>query len=131
MIIGIGTDIVQIERIEKILAKYGDSFKRKILSVSEIEKCNSLKSHNHSRFLAKRFAAKEAISKAFGTGIRARLAFKDIVISNDEMGKPVAQVAPNKLANFDNANLQIDLSIADDHPVAIAFSVISKNSNSN
>lgn len=131
MIIGIGTDIVQIKRIEKIFAKYGDSFKARILSNSEIEKYDSLESHNHSRFLAKRFAAKEAISKAFGTGICGRLAFKDIIISNDEMGKPVAQIAPDKLAHFGDKNLQIDLSIADDYPIAIAFSVISFNSNSN
>ena len=131
MIIGIGTDIVQIERIEKIFAKYGDYFKKRILSNSEIEACDSLKSHNRSRFLAKRFAAKEAVSKALGTGIRGKLAFRDIVISNDEVGKPVAHVAPDKLVNFGDANLQIDLSIADDYPVAIAFSVISKISNYN
>lgn len=129
MIIGIGTDIVQIKRIEKLYEKYGSVFKKRILSLPEIEKCDSLASYKHASFLAKRFAAKEAISKAFGTGISQGLAFKDITISNDLLGKPGVQIAPGNLQSLYGNNLQIDLSIADDYPVAIAFSVISLNAN--
>ena len=130
MIIGIGTDIVQIKRIEKLFERYGNTFKKKILSLQEIEKCDSLASYKQVSFLAKRFAAKEAVSKAFGTGISQGLAFKDITISNDHLGKPGVQIAPGKLQTSHSNNLQIDLSIADDYPVAIAFSVISLNTNS-
>lgn len=126
MIIGIGTDIIQIERIEKVFAKYGNTFKNKILSGKEIEKLDSMPLHKHASFLAKRFAAKEAISKAFGTGISDKLAFKDIIILNNEAGKPYVEIEKNKtnyLSSLDN--IKIDLSLADDYPVAIAFSVIS------
>ena len=131
MIIGIGTDIVQIKRIEKVFAKYGHVFKRRILSRPEIEKFDSLPPHKYINFLAKRFAAKEAVSKAFGTGISEKLAFKDIAIHNDDSGKPNVYVAPEKLKSLmQDSDLQINLSIADDYPVAIAFSVISLKLNS-
>lgn len=115
MIIGIGTDIVQIPRIERILKQYGSRFLEKILSTSEQE-------HNSHRisssFLAKRFAAKEAVAKALGKGIGKPLRFKDISIINNDLGKPQVHVAgqPN--------NEIIELSLSDDYPVAIAFVVI-------
>ena len=78
-IFGIGTDIVNIKRIEKSLKKYGNKFKNKIFSKKEIIYCEKKK--NSGAFYAKRFAAKEALSKALGTGIRKGVKFKNIEIS--------------------------------------------------
>ena len=85
-IFGIGTDIVNIKRLEKSLKKNGNNFKKRIFSKKEIVYCEK-KKYPYSYF-AKRFAAKEALSKALGTGIRKGISFKNIVISNDMLGKP-------------------------------------------
>lgn len=122
MIIGIGTDIVQIPRIEKILAKYGHLFTKRILGDNELNKFRTLSQNKQALYIAKRFAAKESISKAIGSGIATGLAFKDIEILNDSLGKPYTKFAGNKLKN-----LQIDISLSDDYPTALAFAVISRN----
>ena len=85
-IFGIGTDIVNIKRMEKSLKKRGNTFKDRIFSKKEIIYCD--KKNNPYSFYAKRFAAKEALSKALGTGIRKGINFKDIEIVNDNFGKP-------------------------------------------
>ena len=85
-IFGIGTDIVNIKRMEKSLRRNGDAFKKRIFSKNEIIYCERKK--NPSTFYAKRFAAKEALSKALGTGIRKGINFKNIEISNNKFGKP-------------------------------------------
>ena len=85
-IFGIGTDIVNIKRIEHSLKKYGFSFKNRVFSKKEISYCEKKK--NSGAFYAKRFAAKEALSKALGTGIRKDIKFKNIEIHNDSYGKP-------------------------------------------
>ena len=85
-IFGIGTDIVNIKRMKKTLKKNKNNFKKKIFSKREIIYCE--KRENPSSFYAKRFAAKEALSKALGTGIRKGINFKDIEILNDIFGKP-------------------------------------------
>lgn len=116
MLHGIGTDIVEIARIEQIGAK---KLAKKILSPAEIAALEGLSDDKFLRKIAKRFAAKEAISKAFGTGIGAKLAFHDIEISNDAAGKPLASIAGRK-------DLKIHLSISDEKTHAIAFAVIEK-----
>ncbi len=121
MIIGVGTDIVQIPRIEKLLAKYKNQFLERILSKSELAQLSTLSTIKHASFLAKRFAAKEAVAKALGLGIRNSLSFRDIIISNDSKGKPSVSLV-SKIANGKN----ISLSISDDYPIAIAFVVISQ-----
>ena len=85
-IFGIGTDIVNIKRMEQSIKKSGNNFKNKIFSRNEILYCERKK--NPIPFYAKRFAAKEALSKALGTGIRKGINFKNIVITNDNFGKP-------------------------------------------
>ena len=85
-IFGIGTDIVNIKRMEKSLKLHGNKFKKDIFSKNEITYCEKKK--NSGAFYAKRFAAKEALSKALGTGIRKGIKFKNIEISNDFYGKP-------------------------------------------
>ena len=85
-IFGIGTDIVNIKRIEKFLKRHDSKFKNNIFSKNEITYCEKKK--NSGAFYAKRFAAKEALSKALGTGIRKDIKFKNIEIHNDSYGKP-------------------------------------------
>ena len=96
-IFGIGTDIVNIRRIEQSLKKHKFSFKNKIFSKKEISYCEKRK--NSGAFYAKRFAAKEAFSKALGTGIRKGVNLKDIEITNNVHGKPSISLKGN-LANY-------------------------------
>ncbi|ANI81837.1 holo-ACP synthase [Kosakonia oryzae] len=85
-ILGIGTDIVEIARIEAVIARSGDRLARRVLSANEWE---IYQAHQQPvRFLAKRFAVKEAAAKALGTGIRNGLAFNQFEVFNDELGKP-------------------------------------------
>ena len=92
-IFGIGTDIVNIKRMEKCLKLHGNKFKKDIFSKNEITYCENKK--NSGAFYAKRFAAKEALSKALGTGIRKGINFQNIEISNDNLGKPSIKLNGN------------------------------------
>lgn len=82
----LGVDIVEIERIDKIIKEFGDLFLKKVYSDEEIKYCKS--KAKPSQHFAARFAAKEAIAKALGTGFRNSLMLKDIEVRNDENGKP-------------------------------------------
>lgn len=127
MIIGIGTDIVQIPRIEKLLEKYRSIFVERILEPREIKKFNSLSDKSQINFIAKRFAAKEAVGKAFGTGIcNTNLAFRDIAILNDNLGKPYVEIINQKLTQLvPHHKPAINLSLTDDYPIAMAFCIVS------
>ncbi|WP_080848791.1 holo-ACP synthase [Cytobacillus gottheilii] len=87
MIIGIGIDIVELHRIQKLADKH-QKFALRILTVSEYQQFEQLHGERQVEFLAGRFAAKEAYSKAMGTGIGTDLSFQDIEIMKDERGKP-------------------------------------------
>ena len=128
-IFGIGTDIVNIKRLEKSLKLYDKKFKENIFSKNEIAYCEKKK--NPSAFYAKRFAAKEALSKALGTGITRNIKFKYIEVSNDHYGKPsIKLIGPAdkylKL-KIKKRKYNIFLSISDDKPWAQATVVISYN----
>ena len=128
-IFGIGTDIVNVKRMEKSLRGNGDTFKKRIFSKNEIIYCERKK--NPSTFYAKRFAAKEALSKALGTGIRKGIDFKNIEISNDKFGKPSIKLR-GSTANFLKKKIKtkkysIYLSLSDDEPWAQATVIISYN----
>ena len=128
-IFGIGTDIVNIKRMENSLRKNGLSFKNRIFSKKEISYCEGKK--NSSAFFAKRFAAKEAFSKALGTGIRKGINFKNIEILNDHLGKP-SIILKGSTENFLRKKLKtkkysIHLSLSDDKPWAQATVIISYN----
>jgi holo-[acyl-carrier protein] synthase len=86
MILGVGIDIIEVERIAASHEKFGDRFANRILLPAEIAYCRSHK--NPAPFLAARFAAKEAVSKAFGTGIGAQLGWQDIEIRRKDTGEP-------------------------------------------
>jgi holo-[acyl-carrier protein] synthase len=123
-IIGIGTDIVNITRIEDLFKKFGDRFLVKNFHELEISCWSNLQKHQQIGYLAKRFAAKEAIAKALGVGIGKTLAFSDIAIMNDSLGAPKVKIDNNKISGIEDCNIHISLS--DDKPFAIAFVVISK-----
>jgi holo-[acyl-carrier protein] synthase len=123
MIFGIGTDIVEVARIESSIEKFGDEFAKRILADSEIP--SYLDSKIKARFLAKRFAAKEAFSKALGTGLREPATFQNIAVSHDDLGKPILLLA-EALQHFLNTKniTQMHLSISDEKNLALAYVVL-------
>ena len=126
-IFGIGTDIVNIKRIEKILKNKNSNFKKKVFSNAEITYCE--KKSNPYAFYAKRFAAKEAFSKAIGTGINKDISFKNIHVLNNKKGKPYI-ILKGKTASFLKKKVKskkctINLSLSDDIPWAQATVIIS------
>lgn len=126
MIFGIGTDVVEFGRIEKLFADYGERFARRILS--ERERSEFQSNSNQPRFLAKRFAAKEAFAKAAGSGLREPVSLRRISITHDGLGKPVLQF-DETLRNY-LAQLGISahhLSISDERSVVVAFVVLETN----
>ena len=126
-IFGLGTDIVNIKRIENLLEKHGDIFKNKVFSISEIAYCEKKK--NLASYYAKRYAAKEAFLKALGVGISKGFVLKNIEILNDKAGKPLIKLKGKTLLLFKkkikSKKYQIDLSLSDDNPWAIATVIIS------
>ncbi len=123
MIFGIGTDIVEVSRIEESIAQFGDDFAKRILAESEFSSYE--KSAIKPRFLAKRFAAKEAFSKALGTGLRAPATFQNIAVSHDELGKPILLLAPELQRFLNSKNIsKTHISISDEKNLAAAFVVL-------
>tara|TARA_Y100000590_G_scaffold201853_1_gene229351 strand:+ start:266 stop:649 length:384 start_codon:yes stop_codon:yes gene_type:complete len=124
--LGVGVDIIQNSRIKKSLSN--KDFLHRIFSNSEI--LNSKKTINKTQYFSKRFAAKEAFSKALGTGFRKGLNFNDISIVNDRYGKPFIKMN-KKLKNivkkrFKTSKVNIYLSLSDEKKHSIAFVVLSK-----
>ena len=123
MIFGIGTDIVEVARIEASLKQFGDVFAEKVLAESEL--ASFRESHIKARFLAKRFAAKEAFSKALGTGLRAPATFQNIAVSHDDLGKPILMLAAELQAFLSAKKIQkMHISISDEKNLAAAFVVL-------
>ena len=123
-IFGIGTDIVNINRIKKSIKK--DSFVKRIFSTSEIAYCKKRK-NAHTCF-AKRFAAKEALAKSLGTGFRNNLNFKDIEVLNDKVGKPY-YLKSKKISGIIKKRFKIKkfdlfLSISDEKDYSVAFTIL-------
>ena len=125
MIYGIGTDIVESSRIAQSLNRFGERFARRILTDSEWAEYHS--SSKPVLFLASRFAAKEALSKAMGTGLRHPVNLTYITITHDNLGKPFFEFHPelNQLIN-DKGITQHHLSISDEINMACAFVVLEK-----
>ena len=124
MIKGIGTDLVEIARIERSLARWGEKFARRILCAEELEEFRAVK--NQSHFLAKRFAAKEAAVKALGTGMRQGVHFKQVRIDHHKSGAPtlVFTGRADELARAEGVVQQL-VSITDERMYAVAFVVLS------
>jgi len=126
----IGTDIVNIERIKKLYKNSGEKFLNRILSENELLIAEEY-FDNPDRlytYIAKRFAGKEAISKAFGTGIGDAGSFNEISIENDENGAPIVILSGKALEFLEKTypNSKIEISLSDDHPFAIAFVTIER-----
>ena len=121
-IFGVGTDIVQIARIKKAVLKHGDLFAERILSAEEQIQYASLNPHQQVHYLAKRFAGKEAVAKALGTGISKGVEFKQISITNNPAGQPIVSylgVAQALVSQYQIT--QTHISLADERDFAVAF----------
>ena len=123
MVIGIGTDIVQIDRIAKVLERQGDKFAQRILTLTEQQEFARL--DNSVAFLAKRFAAKEAVAKALGTGIGHGVSFQDITVIKDNKGAPAISLSGGaELVMLGRGASQVLLSLADEVQYAIAYAIL-------
>ena len=120
-IFGVGIDIVEIQRIKETYSRYGERFARKILSNSELR--NFYKNKNKISFLAKRFAAKEAVGKALGVGIKNGSILKNIEIKNDPNGKPFVNINNIKKLNMAEKK-EIHISLSDEKKYAVANALI-------
>ena len=126
MIIGNGIDIIDINRIRRVIDKYGNRFKKRCFSISEIER--SEKRLNSVESYAKRYAAKEACAKALGTGLARGVFWKDIEVYNDKFGKPKIRLHKKALKFFKkitkNPEASIEVSLSDEVNYAIANVII-------
>ena len=128
MIIGIGSDLCNIERVHNSLERWGDKFLRRVFTDVEQAKAAS-RPHTRAGTLAKRFAAKEAFSKAVGTGFKRGVYMKDIGVVNLPSGAPTLQLTGGARARLDalapeGHAIDIHLTMTDDHPWAQAFVIL-------
>jgi holo-[acyl-carrier protein] synthase len=136
MIIGIGIDLISNDRIKKILKKFDKNFKEKIFSKNELNdfearyKNQTKLNQNAINFFAKRFASKEAFSKALGTGMGRGIDFNDVEIFNDKLGKPFIKILNNKEAKIKEIlnckEYIIHLTISDEKSISGAVVIIEK-----
>jgi holo-[acyl-carrier protein] synthase len=128
MIFGIGTDMVEIERIRAADARFGDRFAQRILGTREIERYRLRRARSNERgitFLATRFAAKEAISKALGLGMRQPMTWRAVEIVNDASGRPVPQISSDALRRFaEERRLRLHVSVTDERQFAMAYAIV-------
>ena len=128
MIIGIGNDLIDITRIERTLERFGDRFIQRIFT--DVEQAKSEKRLMRAASYAKRYAAKEACSKALGTGFRQGVFWRDMGVINLPSGNPTMQLTGGALKRLqeiipEGMKAQIDLTITDEPPTAEAFVIIS------
>ena len=127
MILGIGTDLANIDRIQGVLSRHGDRFRNRVFTETEQVKASRRK--DEAGTYAKRWAAKEACSKALGTGLRMGIAWRDMSVTNLSSGQPVMEVtgwAKNRLDELTPSDHEavVHVSLTDDHPWAQAYVVI-------
>jgi holo-[acyl-carrier protein] synthase len=122
MIHGIGTDIVAVARIVEFHRKFGERALEKVLAPDERADCRS--SLEPARFLAKRFAAKEAFAKALGTGVRAPALLPAIAVIHDALGKPSFEYSDTLADYMNQRGLTAHLSLSDEQDNVIAFVVV-------
>lgn len=132
MIIGLGSDLIDIRRIDKSLEKYGSRFTNRVYTETEQQKSD--RRRNRAASYAKRFAAKEACSKALGTGISNGVYWRDMGVVNDKSGKPMMKLtngAAKRLAEMmpNGYEPHVHVTITDDFPLAQAFVVIEARPN--
>jgi len=131
MIVGLGSDLCNIERIQKSLDRFGDRFLNRVFTPTERAKA-ARRPFTAAGTLAKRFAAKEAFSKAVGTGFKRGVFMKDIGVINAPSGAPTLELTGGARARLDALTppghlLTVHLTMTDDHPWAQAFVIIEAN----
>ncbi|HUW38979.1 MAG TPA: holo-ACP synthase [Rhodocyclaceae bacterium] len=124
MIYGIGTDIVAVGRIAALYQRHGERALEKLLAPEERADCRG--AAQPERFLAKRFAAKEAFGKALGTGVRAPALLPAIAVVHDALGKPAFGYSPALAAHLSELGLIAHLSLSDEGDSALAFVILEK-----
>ena len=122
MIFGIGTDIAAVARLGRLYERHQERALEKLLAASEMSAFSS--AQDPARFLAKRFAAKEALGKALGTGVAAPAVLPNIAVVHDAQGKPAFAFAPALQILMETRKLQAHLSISDEEDYALAFVVL-------
>lgn len=122
MIFGIGTDIVAVARMADFWQRHGERGLEKMLAPQERDACRD--SLDPARFLAKRFAAKEALGKALGTGVRAPVLLPEIAVEHDALGKPAFGFGPALASHLAERGLTAHLSISDEQDYAVAFVIV-------
>lgn len=123
ILLGIGVDMVEVARISKALDRNGQTFARRILSVDEFEQFSDAKSPNS--FLAKRFAVKEAVAKAIGTGFSQGVSWTDISLDHNELGRPIVKLqgkARQRLEELGGSEALVSLS--DEAGFVIAYAQV-------
>jgi holo-[acyl-carrier protein] synthase len=118
-ILGIGTDIIEIERIKEAIERHGERFLDRIFTKKEQEYCRRYK--NATPHFAGRFAAKEAIVKAFGTGLHEDMGWKEIEIINDSQGKPEVQLSARLKSSLSVAHIFLSISHCEAYATATAI----------
>lgn len=123
--IAVGTDILKMDRIDEVVDRLGDKFVQRILTAQEMDEYRASKQAN--RLLAKRFAAKEAIAKALGTGIGRGVSWQDIQIEHDANGAPLVRLSggASRVAT-ERGGQRVELSLADEIDYVVAFAVLAK-----
>lgn len=129
MILGIGSDIIEVERIEALLSRYKDRFLQRIFTPYEQAYC--FRYRNPAPHLAGRFAAKEAVAKALGTGLSQNLTFLDIEIGREASGKPIVLLSSTAREAFSNPQLFITISHCRHYATAYAVWVDAKDQTDN
>ncbi len=125
MIVGIGTDIVAVTRMAAAITRHGERFAQRILSDDEMVKYSQ--QANQASYLAKRFAAKEAVVKALGCGFRDGISMRQVVISNDPLGKPEVTLRDKAAERAEQMQIgEILLSLSDEREYAIAYVLAQK-----
>ena len=128
MILGLGSDITDARRIAKVMERHGDRFLTRVFT--DVERAKADRRKNRAETYAKRFAAKEACAKALGTGLRAGVFWRDMGVVNLPSGKPSMKLTGGALKRLqaitpEGYEPQIDLTISDEGPMAVAFVIIS------
>jgi holo-[acyl-carrier protein] synthase len=125
MIFGIGTDIVRISRVRQSLERHGERFARRLLAAQEM--ADFQRTPHPARFLARRFAAKEAVAKAYGTGFTQGMTFRDIAVGHDAAGKPLLLLSGRALELQQELGIgEQFISISDEQEYAVAFVTLLK-----
>lgn len=127
MIVGIGTDLIEIDRIRAADARHGERFAQRILGPREMERYRARRARAEARgisYLATRFAAKEAISKALGLGMRQPMSWRAVEIVNDPSGRPVPVIASADLQHYARQRrLRLHVSVTDERGYAMAYAI--------